>query len=252
VDTKLADKTVFITGAGAGIGQSIAKHFALEKSNVYVTDISGAAAEQTAKEIRDAGGRATAMALDVTKRADVFAAVGKVVEATGGIDVLVNNAGVVALAKIEEITEAEFDRIYAVNVKGKLFCMQAAVPAMKKRKWGRIINTCSISGKTGGKLPYAHYTSSKAAVWTMTMAAAHEFAPFGINVNGIAPGSVIGTAFSKGFDLNNDPEVLKATIPLARRGVPDDIAPAVVFLASDGARYITGELIDVNGGLHMD
>ncbi|MBL8833267.1 MAG: SDR family oxidoreductase, partial [Rhodospirillales bacterium] len=179
-------------------------------------------------------------------------AVGKVVEATGGIDVLVNNAGVVALAKIEEITEAEFDRIYAVNVKGKLFCMQAAVPAMKKRKWGRIINTCSISGKTGGKLPYAHYTSSKAAVWTMTMAAAHEFAPFGINVNGIAPGSVIGTAFSKGFDLNNDPEVLKATIPLARRGVPDDIAPAVVFLASDGARYITGELIDVNGGLHMD
>ncbi|MBL8832044.1 MAG: SDR family NAD(P)-dependent oxidoreductase, partial [Rhodospirillales bacterium] len=120
MDTKLADKTVFITGAGAGIGQSIAKHFAVEKSNIYVTDISAVAAEQTAKEIRDAGGRATAMALDVTKRADVFAAVGKVVEATGGIDVLVNNAGVVALAKIEEITEAEFDRIYAVNVKGKL------------------------------------------------------------------------------------------------------------------------------------
>jgi NAD(P)-dependent dehydrogenase (short-subunit alcohol dehydrogenase family) len=252
VDTKVAGKTVLVTGGAAGMGRAISLLFGQEGSNVYVADINGAAAEKTAAEIRAAGGKATGVALDVTKRDAVFAAVGRIVEATGGVDVLVNNAGIVALAKIEEITEAEFDRIYGVNVKGKLFCMQACLPAMKKRKWGRIINTCSISGKTGGRLPYAHYTSSKAAVWTITMAAAHEFGQYGITCNGVAPGSIIGTDFSKGFELNNDPEVLKATIPLARRGVPEDVAPAVLFLASEGARYITGELIDVNGGLHMD
>lgn len=252
VDTKLAGKTVLVTGGGKGIGRAIALAFGAEKSDVVVADIDGVAADKTAADIRAAGGRAEGLQLDVTKRDAVFAAVGRVVARTGGIDVLINNAGVVGLAKIEEITEAEFDRVYGVNVKGKLWCMQACVPSMKARKWGRIVNTCSISGKTGGRLPYAHYTSSKAAVWTITMAAAHEYAPFGINVNGIAPGSIIGTDFSKEFNLSNDPEVLKATIPLARRGVPEDVAPAAVFLASDGARYITGELIDVNGGLHMD
>jgi len=252
VDTKLAGKTVLVTGGAKGIGRAIARAFGAEKSDVIIADIDGKAAEATAGEIRAAGGKAEGVKLDVTKREEVFAVVNKIVARTGGIDVLINNAGIVGLASIEQITEAEFDRVYDVNVKGKLFCMQAVVPSMKARKWGRIVNTCSISGKTGGRLPYAHYTSSKAAVWTMTMAAAHEFAPFGINVNGFAPGSIIGTDFSKDFNLSNDPEVLKASIPLARRGVPEDVAPAVVFLASDGARYITGELIDVNGGLHMD
>lgn len=252
MDTKLAGKTVLVTGGAKGIGRAIARAFGAEKSDVIIADIDGKAAEATAGEIRAAGGKAEGVKLDVTKREEVFAVVNKIVARTGGIDVLINNAGIVGLASIEQITEAEFDRVYDVNVKGKLFCMQAVVPSMKARKWGRIVNTCSISGKTGGRLPYAHYTSSKAAVWTMTMAAAHEFAPFGINVNGFAPGSIIGTDFSKDFNLSNDPEVLKASIPLARRGVPEDVAPAVVFLASDGARYITGELIDVNGGLHMD
>ena len=109
-----------------------------------------------------------------------------------------------------------------------------------------------MSGKTGGGLPYGHYSSSKAAVWALTMAAAREFATDNILVNGVAPGSIIDTEFSKDFELSNDPEVLKATIPLARRGMPEDVAPAVLFLASEGARYMTGELIDVNGGLLMD
>ncbi|MBS7707308.1 SDR family NAD(P)-dependent oxidoreductase [Chelatococcus asaccharovorans] len=252
MDNGLKGRVVFITGAGGGIGRSIARHFGAEGSRVIATDIDAAAAERTAAEIREAGGEADAHGLDVARRDAVFAVVGTVTRKHGKIDVLVNNAGVVGLAKIEEITDAEFDRLYGVNVKGKLWCMQAAVPSMKAQNWGRIVNLCSVSGKTGGRLPYAHYTSSKGAVWTMTMAAAHEFAPWNINCNGVAPGSVIGTAFSKDFELSNDPEVLRASIPLARRGQPDDIAPAVVFLASEGARYITGELIDVNGGLHMD
>lgn len=252
MDNGLRDRVVFVTGAGGGIGRSIAQHFGAEGARVVTTDIDGKAAEKTASEIVAAGGKAEGYRLDVVDREAVFDVIGTVVKAHGQIDVLANNAGVVGLAKIEEITSADFDRLYGVNVKGKLWCMQAAVPSMKARKWGRIINTCSISGKTGGRLPYAHYTSSKAAVWTITMAAAHEFAPWNITCNGVAPGSVIGTAFSKDFELSNDPEVLRATIPLARRGVPDDIAPAFVFLASEGARYITGELIDVNGGLHMD
>ncbi|MFO0458125.1 MAG: SDR family NAD(P)-dependent oxidoreductase [Burkholderiales bacterium] len=249
---RLQDKVALVTGSAQGIGLATAVRFASEGARVVVADLRPQAVEAAVAGLRAAGGRAMGCVVDVTQRETIDAMVAAVKDHWGRIDVLINNAGVVGLAKIEEITDAEFDRVYGVNVKGKLWCMQACVPSMKARKWGRIVNTCSISGKTGGRLPYAHYTSSKAAVWTITMAAAHEFAPFGINVNGIAPGSIIGTDFSKEFNLSNDPEVLKATIPLARRGVPEDVAPAAVFLASDGARYITGELIDVNGGLHMD
>ncbi len=252
MDYGLTGKVVFITGAGGGIGRAIAQHFGREGAHVVVTDIDAAAADTVKGEIVAAGGAASAHALDVTRRDDVFRVVDRVVGEQGGIDVLVNNAGVVGLAKIVDLTESEFDRVYGVNIKGKLFCMQAIAPVMKKLGGGRIINICSISGKTGGGLPYGHYSSSKAAVWAITMAAAREFAVDNILVNGVAPGSIINTAFSKPFGLSNDPEVLKATIPLARRGLPDDVAPAVLFLASEGARYMTGELIDVNGGLLMD
>jgi 3-oxoacyl-[acyl-carrier protein] reductase len=252
MDYGLQGKVVFTTGSGSGIGRSIAQHFGREGAHVVVTDINPAAAETVKGEIIAAGGSASAYQLDVTKRDDVFKVVDKVVADQGGIDVLVNNAGVVGLSKIVDMSEAEFDRVYGVNIKGKLFCMQAIAPVMKKRGGGRIVNICSISGKTGGGLPYGHYSSSKAAVWALTMAAAREFASDNILVNGVAPGSIVGTEFSKEFGLSNDPEVLKATIPLARRGLPEDVAPAVLFLASEGARYMTGELIDVNGGLLMD
>lgn len=252
MDYQLNDKVVFITGAGGGIGRSIAEHFGREGASVAVTDIDAKAAETTAAAIRDEGGNAQGWQLDVTDRDAVFSVVGEAAGHFGGIDVLVNNAGVVGLAKIEEISDPEFDRLYGVNIKGKLWCMQAVVPELRKRGGGRIVNLCSISGKTGGRLPYGHYSSSKAAVWALTMSAAHEFAPDNILVNGVAPGSIIGTEFSREFNLSNDPEVLRATIPLARRGQPQDVAPAVLFLASEGARYMTGELIDVNGGLLMD
>lgn len=252
MDYQLKEKVIFITGAGGGIGRSIAEHFGAEGAAVAVTDIDAEAAEATAAAIREAAGTAQAWQLDVTDRDRVFAVAAKAAGHFGGIDALVNNAGVVGLAKIEEITDADFDRLYGVNIKGKLWCMQAIVPELRKRGGGRIINLCSISGKTGGRLPYGHYSSSKAAVWALTMSAAHEFAPDNILVNGVAPGSIIGTEFSREFNLSNDPETLRATIPLARRGQPRDVAPAVLFLASEGARYMTGELIDVNGGLLMD
>lgn len=252
MDYQLQDKVAFITGAGGGIGRSIAEHFGREGASVVTTDINHKAADETAASIRAAGGTAEAFQLDVTDRDQVFAVVKAAANRFGAIDVLVNNAGIVGLAKIEEISDSEFDRLYGVNIKGKLWCMQAVVPEMRKRGGGRIINLCSVSGKTGGRLPYGHYSSSKAAVWALTMSAAHEFAVDNILVNGVAPGSIVGTEFSRDFNLNNDPEVLRATIPLARRGDPRDVAPAVLFLASEGARYLTGELIDVNGGLYMD
>lgn len=252
MDYQLNGKVVFITGAGGGIGRSIAEHFGREGAAVAVTDIDAGAAEATASAIASEGGKARAWRLDVTDRDAVFAVAGDAARHFGGIDVLVNNAGVVGLAKIEEIGDAEFDRLYGVNIKGKLWCMQAVVPELRRRGGGRIVNLCSISGKTGGRLPYGHYSSSKAAVWALTMSAAHEFARDNILVNGVAPGSIIGTEFSREFNLSNDPEELRATIPLARRGLPADVAPAVLFLASEGARYMTGELIDVNGGLLMD
>src|SRR5690606_660046 len=125
---------------------------------------------------------------------------------------------------------------------------QAVVPGMKAAGGGRIVNICSVVSKMAGSMPYAHYSASKAAVWSLTMSAAREFAASGITVNGVAPGSIINTDFSKDFALNNDPDVVGQVIPLRRRGEPEDVVPAVIFLASEQARYITGELIDVNGG----
>ena len=159
MDYQLNGKVVLITGAGGGIGRSIAEQFALEGAVIAVSDISEAAAADTVRIIREAGGTAEAWQLDVTDRERVFATVKEVAQRCGGVDILVNNAGVVGLARIEEISEAAFDRLYGVNIKGKLWCMQAVVPELRKRGGGRIINICSIAGKTGGRLPYGHYSS---------------------------------------------------------------------------------------------
>src|SRR5690606_6071572 len=120
--------------------------------------------------------------------------------------VLVNNAGISSFSTIEEMTEEVWDKAQAVNVKGPLFLMQAVLPAMRAQGGGRIVNICSIVSKQAGGLPYAHYSASKAAVWNLTMSAAREFAAYGITVNGVAPGSIINTDFSKNFNLNNDPD----------------------------------------------
>ena len=252
MDTGLADKVVLITGAAAGMGREMAKAFAGERSRVVVADIDDRRGAESVELIRSAGAQGDFFHLDVSDRSAVFSVVAEIEKRHGPVDVLVNNAGIITMGAIEELTEADWDHLQAINVKGPLFCIQAVVPAMRKKGGGRIINVCSVVSKMAGSMPYAHYSASKAALWSLTMSAAREFAPIPITVNGVAPGSIVNTDFSKDFNLSTDPEVIGRAIPMRRRGDPFEVAPAVVFLASDAAAYITGELIDVNGGLLMD
>ena len=252
MDTGLKGKLVLVTGAAAGMGREMALAFAREGARVIVTDIDDARGEATAADAAAITAGAEYHRLDVADRGAVETVVGDVEARLGPVEVLVNNAGIVSLMTIEVMTEAEWDRVQAVNVKGPLFLMQAVAPGMKRRGGGRIVNICSVVSKMAGSMPYAHYSASKAALWSLTMSAAREWAAVPITVNGVAPGSIVSTDFSKDLNLNNDPEVVGQAIPMRRRGEPRDVVPAVIFLASEEARYITGELIDVNGGLRMD
>lgn len=251
LDTGLRDKVVLLTGGAAGIGRAIARAFAAEGAWIALSDINAEAGTATVNELSQIT-RAEFHPLDVTDRDAVFETTARVEERLGPIDVLANNAGVVGLMDLEEMTASEWHRVNDVNVMGVLYGIQAVVPHMMRRGRGRIVNVCSQTSKMAGGLSYAHYTASKAAAWNLTMSAARRYASVPINVNAVAPGSIVETAFSKGFDLPMDRQTISASIPMGRRGTPEDVAPAVVFLASEGARYITGELIDVNGGALMD
>lgn len=250
MDTGLKDKVVVVTGGANGIGRAICRAFAAEGSRVVVSDVDTASGAALAEEI--SGSKDMFLGLDVRNRSDVFDAFDDVETRIGPIDVLVNNAGIITLKPLEDLDGDEWNKLDAVNVHGLLYCMQAAVASMTKRGGGKIVNLCSQTSKMAGSLDYAHYTASKAAAWNLTMSAAKRYASIPININGVAPGSIAETDFSKDFNLPMDRETILKSIPMGRRGTPGDIAPVVVFLASEGARYITGELIDINGGGLMD
>lgn len=250
MDTGLKDKIVLVTGGANGIGRAICREFAAEGAKVVVSDIDEKAGTALAEEL--SGRKDMFLPLDVRDRNAVFEGFGKIEAGIGPIDVLVNNAGIITLKPLEDLSAEEWIKLDAVNVHGLLFCMQAVLPTMKKRGGGKIVNLCSQTSKMAGSLDYAHYTASKAAAWNLTMSAAKRYASIPININAVAPGSIVETDFSRDFDLPMDRETILKAIPMGRRGTPEDIAPAVVFLASEGARYITGELIDINGGGLMD
>jgi len=244
-------RVAIITGAAQGIGKSIAILFAAEKMNVVVADIKKGLGEGTVQEIKQAGGQALFVEADVSQKADADRMVAETLKEFGRLDILVNNAGINYLTPIlEEVNEEEWDRVLAVNVKGVYFCMSAAVDPMKYQKWGRVITIGSIAGKQGGPASGVHYCASKAAVMCMTKQFARYLAPYGITVNCIAPG-VIDTEMGKFLGA----EAIQRTIhltPLGRLGTPEDVAHAALFLVSEGAGFITGEVLDVNGGVLMD
>jgi NAD(P)-dependent dehydrogenase (short-subunit alcohol dehydrogenase family) len=244
-------RIAIVTGAAQGIGASIAKRFASEKIKVVVADIKKESGERTVSQIREVGGDALFIEADVSKSPDTDRMVEKTLKEFGRLDILVNNAGINFLTPIlEEVNEEEWDRVFAVNVKGTYFCIRAALNPMKNQKWGRIINMGSIAGKQGGPASGVHYCASKAAVMCMTKQFARYLAPFGITVNSIAPG-VIDTEMGRFLGA----EAIQRTIhltPLGRLGTPKDVAHAALFLASEGAGFITGEVLDVNGGVLMD
>ena len=241
---KLQHKTALITGAGRGIGRAIAECFVREGARVAVADIDSSTARDTAAAI---GSDALGLAMDVSSKTAVLAATAQVLDEFGQLDILVNNAGYLVYTTFESCSEENWDRIVDVNMKGPFLCAQAVIPHMKARRQGAIINMTSLAAKTGGLAAGPPYAAAKAGVLTLTIGLARALAPDQIRVNAIAPG-VIDTAMTSAPEHDQ----LKASIPLGRSGQPEDVANCALFLASDDARHITGETIDVNGGLYMD
>ena len=241
---KLQHKTALITGAGRGIGRAIAECFVREGARVAVADIDSSTARDTAAAI---GSDALGLAMDVSSKTAVLAATAQVLDEFGQLDILVNNAGYLVYTTFESCSEENWDRIVDVNMKGPFLCAQAVIPHMKARRQGAIINMTSLAAKTGGLAAGPPYAAAKAGVLTLTIGLARTLAPDQIRVNAIAPG-VIDTAMTSAPEHDQ----LKASIPLGRSGQPEDVANCALFLASDDARHITGETIDVNGGLYMD
>ena len=239
---KLQHKTALITGAGRGIGRAIAECFAREGAHVAIADMDPDAARATAAAIGALG-----LEMDVSSKASVRAGTRRVLDEFGSIDILVNNAGYLVYTTFESCSEADWDRMVDVNMKGPFLCAQAVIPSMKARRQGVIVNMTSLAAKTGGLAAGPPYAAAKAGVLTLTIGLARALAPSGIRVNAIAPG-VIDTAMTAAPEHDQ----LKASIPLGGAGQPEDVAHCALFLASDDARHITGETIDVNGGLYMD
>jgi 3-oxoacyl-[acyl-carrier protein] reductase len=248
---RLPDKVAIVTGGGSGFGAGIATRFAAEGARVVVADIDEQAANKIAAEIKRAGGTAVAIRADVTARADVAAMVAAASDGLGGLDILVNNAGYSHVNKpMTEVSEADFDRIYAVNVKAIYLAALVVVPLFRRQGGGCIVNTSSTAALRP-RPGLTWYNGSKGAVSTLTKSMAIELAPERIRVNAICP--VIGeTGMLQTFLGQADTPEVRARfvsgIPLGRMSRPADIAAAAVFLASDEASLITGVCLEVDGG----
>lgn len=246
----LDERVAIVTGGARGIGAAIAAGLSRAGARVVVADLDSAAAEETAARLRANGPEAVAIQTDVQRVAEARALIRAAQARFGRLDILVNNAGICPLASIEEVSEELFDRVIAVNLKGVFFVSQAVVAPFKEQRSGKIINIASVSGKSGGFMPLAPYAATKAAVMSFTRSFAAYLAPFGVNVNAIAPGPA-ETDLTRDWPADQVAALVN-NIPFKRFAQPDDIADVAVFLASNQARYLTGETVDVNGGLFMD
>ena len=250
MQVRIDGKVALVTGAAQGIGEAIARRFAAAGALVVAADINAAGAEELAAELRAAGGCAEGHELDVRSDAEVRSLVEEVVARHGSIDVLINCAGIIPAIPLEAISSADWDDVIAVNVKGVFFATRAVMTAMEKRGAGRIINIASNAGKTGAVIAGVHYAASKAAVISLTKSFARRLAPKGIQVNAVSPGPVRTPAVETMSP--DDADRLRSNVPVGRIATPDEIAAAVLFLASDRADFVAGEILDVDGGITMD
>ena len=245
---QLAGKVAVVTGAGSGIGRANAQVMAARGATLIVNDLHEEAAAETVALILSAGGRAITCAADVSIASSIGDAIEKARQQVGEIDILVNNAGVASGRKaFEDIDEATIDRMFAINVKGAMFCARAVLPAMKERMGGKIINTSSIMGIAAQRRG-SHYAAAKAAVIGLTKAWAKEFAEWNIQVNAVAPGRVLTPMVAYMTDNDAYRADLARTVPAKRQAMPEEIAYLVAFLASAESDYITGQVISPNGG----
>jgi NAD(P)-dependent dehydrogenase (short-subunit alcohol dehydrogenase family) len=258
---ELGDRVALVTGAGQGIGHATALALANAGAHLSLVDIDLKRAEEAAHAVSALGRRAIAVKADVGSLGEIDRMVQQTLKAFGRIDCLVNNAGVTRRADIMDITEADWDRIHRVNAKGVFFCLQRVAREMIPKRAGQIINIASIAGKGYAGASNAAYAASKGAVIGLTRLAALQLAPHNINVNAICPG-VTRTALSdanlksraeqEGISLEEMERRRTSAIPLGRANTPEDIAAMIVFLASPGARNITGQSFNIDGGLIFD
>ena len=248
MDLTLAGKRAVITGAGSGIGREIAVRFSAAGAAVAVCDVVKEAADKVTAEITGAGRQARAYAVDVSDFAAVQQLCEQVATDLGGIDILVNNAGITRDNLLLRMTEQEFDRVIAVNLKGAFNFTRACSRGMIKSHWGRIISIASIMGQMGNA-GQANYAAAKAGIIGLTKSVAKELASRNITVNAVAPG-YIATAMTEKLDPATR-EAYIAGIPLKRAGTPEDVANVCLFLASELASYVTGQVLRVDGGLLM-
>ena len=255
ISRELEGKVAIVTGAGSGIGRAIATRFAGAGARVVLVDIANESIDEVAQTIVNEGAEAVAVHCDVTKQSDVVEHFQRVVDRFGALDVLVNSAGVAHVGNIEQTNEAEFDRLYAVNVKGVYNCLKAAVQAMKGRG-GAILNIASVASTVGIPDRFA-YSMTKGAVLTMTYSVARDYVEHNIRCNCLAPGR-IHTPFVDGFLARSYPgreremfDQLARTQPIGRMGKPEEVAELALFLCSDRAAFITGSNYAIDGGFVM-
>ncbi len=252
---RLKDKVAWITGAGSGIGRATALRFAQEGAHVVAADVDGEAAQETVAMIKQAGGEAVSVAGSVTSRDDVQRMVQTALDSFGRLDILINNAGInrdglavkVKGDEVKYMGDDRWDPVLEVNLKGTFLCAQAAAVPMIRQRSGRIVNTSSIGAL--GNIGQANYAASKAGVIGLTRTLALEWARYNITVNCVAPGAT-RTRMTAGIP-EKVMQVLLGKIPLGRLAEPEEIAAAHLFLASDDAVYVTGQVLFVDGGISV-
>ncbi len=246
LQVSLKDKVAIVTGGSRGIGETVCAYLAQADANVVVADIDLDGAVKVAERLRTGGSKSIGVETDVAKSDQVSSLVEKTLREFGRLDIMVNNAGVDSYVGVQNMSKEEWDRVMDINLWGVFSGCKYASEPMKKQKGGKIVNVSSMNAKTGGIFSGMNYSASKAGVWALTKSFAKLLAPYGINVNAICPGQVDTPMFRKFTE--EQIATLKRAVPLGRVGLPQDIAGAVLFLASDLSQFVTGIALDVNGG----
>jgi len=249
---KLTGKNVLITAGAQGIGEAISKHFIESGANVAIHYFSSAkTANQLVDYAKSKGQKAIAISGDLTKEADVNAVVDKTIEALSSLDILINNAGsLVARRMLSEMESDFWHKVMDINLTSMMYVTRAAAPHLTKNKNSSIVNLASLAGRKGGHPGSLAYSASKGAILTLTRALSEELGPQGTRVNAVAPGLILGTSFHNTHTTKESAAATTATIPIKRAGNADDVARAVLYLASEYDGFITGATLDINGGVY--